>query len=248
MFQMKRFSADAATSAGHLPLGTAKLSPRASMIASRTRDAVTSTMARKASTGSSSSAILNNGQLVPQTSVSVPSSASTFGDTRFMTEFAGEKSGLVFFGRLQIAAVDAPGAVGQLRHRIKGGDRPAVGTDDMDFLRDLAVQGHDLAEVELLGAIYRLIALAHHVHEDLGRAEHAANRGRGVAEGGVAVVAPEGIDLGLDDVADRRAVGRRNVLGLRAERQADEQTEEGEQAKGHDLHPTPVVRDTRPQE
>ena len=59
------------------------------MIASRTSDAVTRTMARKVSTGSSSSAILNKGQLVPQTSVSVPSSASTFGDTRFMTEFSG---------------------------------------------------------------------------------------------------------------------------------------------------------------
>src|SRR5580704_1067549 len=216
MFQMKRFVADAAISAGHLPLGTAKRSPRASMIASRTTDAVTSTMARKVSTGSSSSAILNNGQLVPQTSVSVPSSASTFGDTRFMTEFAGEKSGLVFFGRLQIAAVDAPGAVGQPRHRIEGGHRPAVGAYDMDLLRDLAVQGHDLAEVERLGAIHRLIALTHHVHEDVGRAEHAADRGRGEPEGGVSVVAPEGIDLGLDDVADCRAVGVRHVLSLRA--------------------------------
>src|SRR6266851_9278015 len=177
MFQMKRFVADAAINAGHLPLGTAKLSPRTSRTASSTKVAVTSTMARKVSTGSSSSAILNNGQLVPQTSVSAPSSASTFGDTRFMTEFAGERSGLVFFGRLQIAAVDAPAAVGQSRHRIKGGDRPAVGTDEMELLRDLAVQGHDLAEVERLGAIHRLIALAHHVHEDVGRAEHAANRG-----------------------------------------------------------------------
>jgi hypothetical protein len=89
MFQMKRFVADAAINAGHLPLGTAKLSPRTSRTASSTRVAVTSTMARKVSTGSSSSAILNKGQLVPQTSVSVPSSASTFGDTRCMTEFAG---------------------------------------------------------------------------------------------------------------------------------------------------------------
>ena len=90
----------------------------------------------------------------------------------------------------------------------------------MDLLRDLAIQGHDLAEVEDLGAIDRLVALAHHVHEDLGRAEHAADRGRGVAEGGVAVVAAEGLDLGLDDVADRRAVGRRNVLGERRDSEA----------------------------
>ena len=54
MFQMKMFIADAAISAGHLPLGTAKLSPRTSRITSSVRIAVTSTMARKVSTGSSS--------------------------------------------------------------------------------------------------------------------------------------------------------------------------------------------------
>src|SRR5712671_6680741 len=175
MFQMKRFIADAAISAGHLPLGTATLSPRISRIVVRTRIATTSTMARKVSTGSSSSAILNNGQLVPHTRVSAASSASTLGDTRFMTEMTGG-SGLVFFGRLQIAAVDAPAAVGQLRHRIEGCHRPAVGADDMNLLRDLAVQGHDLAEVEHPGTIDWLVALAHHVHEDLGGAEQAADR------------------------------------------------------------------------
>ena len=111
-------------------------------------------------------------------------------------------------GACRIAAVDAPRAVGQLHHRIEGGDRPAVGPDDMDLLRDLAVQGHDLAEVEHARAIDRLVALPDHVHEDLGRAEHAADRGRGVAEGGLAVVAAEGVDLALDGVADGRAVGR----------------------------------------
>src|SRR6267142_6426615 len=145
MFQMKRFIADAAMSAGHLPLGTAKLSPRIS------RTVVSTTIA-----------ILNNGQLVPHTSVSAASSASTLGDTRFMTEMTGG-SGLVFFGRLQIAAVDAPAAVGQLRHRIEGCHRPAVGADDMNLLRDLAEQGHDLAEVEHPGTIDWLVALAHHV-------------------------------------------------------------------------------------
>src|SRR5258708_24799311 len=189
MFQTKRFIADAAINADHLPFGTAKLSPRTSRIVVSTRIATTSTMARKVSTGSSSSAILNNGQLVPHTSVSAASSASTFGDTRFMTETAGG-SGLVFFGRLQIAAVDAPAAVGQLRHRIEGGHRPAVGADDMDLLRHLPMQGHDLAEVEHLGTIDRLVALSHHVHEDVRGAEHVADRGRSVAQGGVAVVAP----------------------------------------------------------
>src|SRR4029450_12436613 len=101
----------------------------------------------------------------------------------------------------------------QLYHRIEGGDRPPVGPDDMDLLRDLAVQGDDLAEVEHARAIDRLVALADHVHKDLGGAEHAADRGRGVAEGALAVVAAEGVDLALDDVADGGTVGRREGRG-----------------------------------
>src|SRR3990170_7695154 len=164
MFHTRMFIAEAAIRAGHLPLGTAKLSRRTTRMAVSMMKAVTMVMLRKVSTGSSSSAILNRGQLVPQMTVSRASSASTLGETRSTTF----RSGLVFFRRLQEASVDAPRAVGQLHHRIEGGDRPPVGPDDMDLLRDLAVQGHDLAEVEGLRAVDRLVALADHVHEDVG--------------------------------------------------------------------------------
>src|SRR4026209_1115155 len=179
MFHTRMFIADAAIRAGHLPLGTAKLSQRALRMAVSTAKAVSMVMLRKVSTGSSVSAILNMGQLVPQTTVSRASSASTPAETRSTTY----RSGVVFFRRRREAAVDAPRAVGQLHHRIEGGDRPPVGPDEMDLLRDLAMQGHDLAEDELARPIDRLIALADHVHEDLGRSEHAADRGRSVAEG-----------------------------------------------------------------
>ena len=82
MFQMRMFMAEATIRAGHLPLGTAKLSPRASRIAASVRIPVARTMLRKVSTGSSPSAILNSGQLVPQTTVSSASSTSTLGGTR----------------------------------------------------------------------------------------------------------------------------------------------------------------------
>ena len=68
MFQTRMFIADAAIRAGHLPVGTAKLSPRTIRMAVSTAKAVSMVMLRKVSTGSSSSAILNMGQLVPQTS------------------------------------------------------------------------------------------------------------------------------------------------------------------------------------
>src|SRR5215213_924570 len=228
MFQTRMFIADAAIRAGHLPAGTAKLSPRAIRMAVSTAKAVSMVMLRKVSTGSSVSAILNMGQLVPQTRVSRASSTSTLGETR-STTFG---SGLVFFRRLQEAAVDAPRAIGQLHHRIEGGHRPPVGSDDMDLLRDLAVQGHDLAEVEHARAIDRLIALADHVHESLGRAEHAAVRGRGVTEGAVAVVAAEGVDLALDGVADGRAIGGRQVLRKNGCGETEDQSDQSEEGKG----------------
>ena len=98
MFHTRMFIADAAIRAGHLPLGTAKLSPTHQQDDRQHDEGGDQVMLRKVSTGSSSSAILNRGQLVPQTSVSAASSASTLGETR-STTVGG--SGLVFFRRLQ---------------------------------------------------------------------------------------------------------------------------------------------------
>ena len=84
MFQTVMFISEAPNSASHWLLGTARLPPRSIRIAVSTRIAVISTMLRKVSTGSSLSAMRKSGQLVPHTSVSAASSASTLGDTRFI--------------------------------------------------------------------------------------------------------------------------------------------------------------------
>src|SRR5436190_24344004 len=231
MFHTVMFISEARISAGQRPFVTAKDSPRSRMISHSITSAVDNTPVRKVSTGSSRSAMANIGQLVPQTSVSAASSASTLIGTRGTSGLR-----LVLVGRLEEAAVDAPAAVGQPRHRIEGGDRPAVGPDHIDLLRRLAVEVDDFAEVEGARAIDRLVALAHHVHEDLGAAEHALDAGRGEAEGGRAVVAAERLDLAADDVADRAAVGVAQPRFLRrrggaAEREGEDQ--QGEDAGGH---------------
>src|SRR5215475_11341141 len=126
MFHTVRFIIEAATSGSQRPLGTAKDSPRSFMIAKSTITATVSEPVRKVSTGSALSATWNIDQLVPQTSVSPASSISTLGEARSMMATGG-RSGLVFFRRLQVAAVDAPGPVGQLPHRIDRDHRPAIG-------------------------------------------------------------------------------------------------------------------------
>src|SRR4051794_36276689 len=142
MFQMIRFITDATIRGPQRPFGTANDSPRSRITSHSTTIAMLSTPVRKVATGSSCRAMWNSGQLVPQTSVSSASSASTLKET-----FCTERLRLVLVRCLQGAAVDAPAAVGQLGHRIDGGDRPAVGPDDMDLLRRLAVQLDDLAKV-----------------------------------------------------------------------------------------------------
>src|SRR4051812_7119598 len=236
MFEMIRFISEARIKAGQRPLGTANDSPRHQITGASTISAMLSTPVRKVATGSSCSAMWNSGQLVPQRSVSSTSRASTFKET-----LCTDRLRLVLVRRLEEAAVDAPAAVGQLRHRVEGGERPAVGPDDMDLLRRLAVQLDDLAVVEDLRAVDRLIALPHHVHEDVGAAEQALDAGRGEAEGGVAIVAPEGIDLAADDVADCRAVLLRHGSLLRhgGPSEGDSQ-EEGKEAGRHGASLTPA--------
>src|SRR5262249_49381636 len=111
--------------------------------------------------------------------------------------------------------------------------------DDVNLLRRLAVQHHDLAEVEDARPIDRLITLSHHVHENVRAAEHAADAGRGVAESGLAVVAAEGFDLRLDDVADCRPSGRRHAPGAGRNGHAQQQSDEQPPTKRHDGDPTP---------
>ena len=47
-----------------------------------------------------------------------------------------------------------------------------------------------------------------------GVGEHATDGGGGEGKGGGAVVAPEGIELPFDDLADGGAVGRRGPAGV----------------------------------
>src|SRR6185437_6433939 len=138
MFQIVMFIIEASSRCGQRPFGTAKESPRSRISRPSDTIALDSTTVRKVATGSSLSAIANSGQLVPQTSVSAASSASTLSGTR-----CTDGSDLVFFRRLEEATVDAPAAVGQARHGIQGVDPPAVGTDDINLLRRLAVQLDD---------------------------------------------------------------------------------------------------------
>ena len=115
----------------------------------------------------------------------------------------------------------------------------------MDLLRHHPVQGDDLAEFEGARSIDRLITLPHHVHEGLGRAEHALDVGRGVTEGGGAIVEAEGFDLALDHVADGGLV-RLGHLRLCRQRESQHHAEKGEEAKDHARHVTLRAPDARP--
>src|SRR5258708_18756758 len=116
----------------------------------------------------------------------------------------------------------------------------------MDLLRRLAVQAGDLTETEGARAVPRLVALPHHVHEDLRGAEHALDGGRGEPEGGIAIVAAEGLDLGFDHLADGGAVGLRHLrLRVGADGETEQQAEKGKEAKRHERQSTPMPCDTR---
>src|SRR5258708_27142478 len=116
----------------------------------------------------------------------------------------------------------------------------------MDLLRRLAVQAGDLTETEGARAVPRLVALPHHVHEDLRGAEHALDGGRGEPEGGIAIVAAEGLDLGFDHLADGGAVGLRHLrLRVGAKSETEQQAEKGKEAKRHERQSTPMPCDTR---
>jgi hypothetical protein len=80
-FQIVMFIIEASSRCGQRPLGTAKESPRRRISRPSATIAVDSTPVRKVATGSSLSAMANKGQLVPQTSVSAASSASTLSGT-----------------------------------------------------------------------------------------------------------------------------------------------------------------------
>jgi len=68
----------------------------------------------------------------------------------------------------------------------------------MDLLGNNAVGNLGLAEFERSVAINRGVAVANHVHEDVGRPEHALDRGGGVGIGCRGIVAAEGLGLGAD--------------------------------------------------
>ena len=114
----------------------------------------------------------------------------------------------MFFRGLQEAAVDAPGAVGQLHHRIESGDRLAVGPDDMDLLRDLAdalsarlpdgverLAGVELGAVPLVVATALVTGLPYVIVRKSAK-EHGSSAGRDVEgnlEGGERVALIEDV-------------------------------------------------------
>ena len=84
---------------------------------------------------------------------------------------------------LEHAAVDPPAAVGLLFHDVLGHDRHAVRADHQHPLGPAPFHRHEVAELDLLRAVDRLVAGADHRHEGVGILEDALDRRRSVGEG-----------------------------------------------------------------
>ena len=89
---------------------------------------------------------------------------------------------------------------------------------DFDRLHRRPILDSDVAESDILGAVDREIAGAHHLKELLGRAELRLDAGRGEAEGACRISDTKGGDLVLDDLGDGGAVGCADILGARGRR------------------------------
>ena len=171
--------------------------------------AVTITMVRKVATGSS----LERDR--EQRPVGAPDERERRQQRQHLgrTRRVHGRSGLVFFRRLEVSsrrcASCRRAAASSDRRRSTG--RPS-GPTTWTFCVGWPSSVDDLAEVEDARAIDRLVALPHHVHEDVGRAEQPLDRRARRSRrrprrrrGGRPRPA-------ADDVADRRAVGHRQGL------------------------------------
>src|ERR1700677_4163945 len=99
----------------------------------------------------------------------------------------------------QNTAGDLHAAVGLLLQCVQRLPRLAIGVDDVNALRDLAVRHLRLAKFETLVAIDRGVSLLDHAEKDIGLREHALDRGSRIGIGRRRIVAAEGVNLGADD-------------------------------------------------
>jgi hypothetical protein len=135
-------------------------------------------------------------------------------------------------GLQQNTSGDLQTAVRLQLQRIQRLPRHALGIEDVNALRDLAVGDASLAEFKTLVAIDRGIAAPDHGYEGFGIREYALDRGRGVRVRRREIVAAEGLLLRADYVLRGGDV----VCGAGRSAKADQQCGEQDQ-NAHDGAP-----------
>ena len=98
----------------------------------------------------------------------------------------------------ETAAGDLPRSVRLSLEAVDGVPIDALPVLDAERLLEALSHVPRLAELEAARPVDGAVALANHVDEDVGRAEHLLDRRRGEVEGPRRIVPPEGVDLFLD--------------------------------------------------
>lgn len=111
-------------------------------------------------------------------------------------------------GLQQRASRDLQAAVRLRLQRVERLPGLAIGVDDMDALRNVAIGGARLAELEALVAVDRGIAVLDHEHEDIGLRKQLPDRRRRIGIGRRRVVVAERLFLRADD-----ALGCGDIVG-----------------------------------
>src|SRR3954468_21824291 len=101
-----------------------------------------------------------------------------------------------------MAAVGLPAAVGLALHRVIRDPGAAGGVGDRHGLHYLLSDHEHAAEADRARTVDGTIRHPDHIEEPLRRAEGVLDIGRSEGEGAPRVVAPECIDLALDDCPD----------------------------------------------
>src|SRR5262249_30525643 len=131
---------------------------------------------------------------------------------RAASESMAGGSGALVLDADEVAAADTPAAVGLLFHGVVGEIADPVGADHEHFLGGAELAGLELAELDALRAIDRLVGLGHHLAEDLWALELLPDGGRRVGEGGGPIIDLEGGHLALDHALDSLSIGGRNAI------------------------------------
>jgi hypothetical protein len=132
----------------------------------------------------------------------------------------------------QHAAADLDAAVGLRLQRIQRFPGDAVGVDDVDALRDSALEGARLAELETLVAIDRGLAAANHLHENFGLREELPDGGRRIGIGRSRIVAAERLSLREDHALGRGDIVRGGSRGGEADQKSGEQDKSAPRGAG----------------